>query len=69
MVDLDSREASNLWRSILYPASDSGRRKADAAAVATSTICPEAVVHPITANVVHGLGLGALFAWADVVLA
>jgi len=68
IVDLDSIEASNLSRSILYRASDVGRRKADAAADAVKNIFPEARVHPITANVVHGLGLG-LFAWADVVLA
>jgi adenylyltransferase/sulfurtransferase len=68
VVDLDSIEASNLSRSILYRASDVGRRKADVAADAVRNIFPEANVHPITANVVHGLGLG-LFAWADVVLA
>jgi len=68
VVDLDSIEASNLSRSILYRASDVGRRKADVAADAVRNIFPEANVHPMTANVVHGLGLG-LFAWADVVLA
>src|SRR4051812_43780817 len=68
VVDLDSIEASNLSRSILYRASDVGRRKADAAADAVKNIFPQAQVHPITANVVHGLGLG-LFGWADVVLA
>ncbi|HKV95045.1 MAG TPA: ThiF family adenylyltransferase [Candidatus Angelobacter sp.] len=68
VVDLDSIEASNLSRSILYRATDVGRRKADVAAEAVSNIFPEARVHAITANVVHGLGLG-LFAWADVVLA
>jgi molybdopterin/thiamine biosynthesis adenylyltransferase len=68
VVDLDSIEASNLSRSILYRAEDIGRRKADAAADAVKNIFPEAHVHPITANVVHGLGLG-LFGWADIVLA
>jgi molybdopterin/thiamine biosynthesis adenylyltransferase len=68
VVDLDSIEASNLSRSVLYRAGDVGRRKAEAAADAVRDIFPEARVHPITANVVHGLGLG-LFAWADVVLA
>jgi adenylyltransferase/sulfurtransferase len=68
VVDLDSIEASNLSRSILYRASDVGRRKADVAADAVRNIFPEAQIHPITANVVHGLGLG-LFSWADVVLA
>jgi molybdopterin/thiamine biosynthesis adenylyltransferase len=68
VVDLDSIEASNLSRSVLFRATDVGRRKADAAAEAVRDIFPEARIHPITANVVHGLGLG-LFAWADVVLA
>jgi molybdopterin/thiamine biosynthesis adenylyltransferase len=68
VVDLDSIDASNLSRSILYRAADVGRRKADVAADAVRNIFPEAQVHPITANVVHGLGLG-IFAWADVVLA
>ncbi len=68
VVDLDSIEASNLSRSILYRAADVGRRKADVAAEAVTNIFSDARVHPITANIVHGLGLG-LFAWADVVLA
>jgi adenylyltransferase/sulfurtransferase len=68
VVDLDSIDASNLSRSILYRAADVGKRKADVAAQATREIFPEAQVHPITANVVHGLGLG-MFGWADFVLA
>jgi molybdopterin/thiamine biosynthesis adenylyltransferase len=68
IVDLDSIEASNLSRSVLFRASDVGRPKAEAAAEAVRNIFPEAQVHPITANVLHGLGLG-LFGWADVVLA
>lgn len=68
VVDLDSIEASNLSRSILYRAADVGRRKADVAAEAVRNIFPEAQVHAITGDVVHGLGLG-LFGWADLVLA
>jgi adenylyltransferase/sulfurtransferase len=68
VVDLDSIEASNLSRSILYRAADVGRPKAEAAADAVRNVFPEASIHPITANVVHGLGLG-MFAWADLVLA
>jgi molybdopterin/thiamine biosynthesis adenylyltransferase len=68
VVDLDSIESSNLSRSILYRAKDIGRRKADVAAEAVREIFPEASVHPITANVVTGLGLG-LFGWADLVRA
>jgi len=61
VVDLDSIEASNLSRSILYRRSDVGRRKADVATDAVRNIFPEARVHAITTNVVHGLELG-LFA-------
>jgi adenylyltransferase/sulfurtransferase len=68
VVDLDSIEASNLSRSILYRATDVGRRKADVAAEAVRNIFPEAQVHAITGDVVHGLGLG-LFSWTDLVLA
>src|SRR5258708_18334101 len=68
VVDLDSIEASNLSRSILYRSTDIGRPQADAAADAPNNIFPEAKVHAITADVVHGLGLG-LFGWADLVLA
>lgn len=68
VVDLDSIEASNLSRSILYRAQDVGRRKADVAAEAVRNIFPGANVQAITGDVVHGIGLG-LFAWADMVLA
>ena len=68
IVDLDSIDATNLSRSILYRAADVGRSKAEVAAGAVRNIFPEARVHAITGDVVHGLGLG-LFGWADVVLA
>ncbi len=68
VVDLDSIEPSNLSRSILYRSTDVGRAKAAAAADAVKNIFPEARVRAITADVVHGLGLG-LFGWADLVLA
>jgi adenylyltransferase/sulfurtransferase len=68
VVDLDSIEASNLSRSILYRSTDIGRPKAESAADAVRNIFPEATVRAITADVVHGLGLG-LFRWADMVLA
>lgn len=68
VVDLDGIDATNLSRSVLYRAEDIGRFKADAAADAVTKIFPDATVRPITANVVHGLGLG-LFGWADLVLA
>lgn len=68
VVDLDSIEPSNLSRSILYRSADVGRPKAEAAADAVRNIFPQARVRAITADVVHGLGLG-LFGWADLVLA
>jgi molybdopterin/thiamine biosynthesis adenylyltransferase len=68
VVDMDVIDATNLSRSILYRSTDLGKRKVDVAAEATKNIFPEASVHPINANVVHGLGLG-LFGWADIVLA
>src|SRR5499427_5935136 len=51
VVDLDSIETSNLSRSILYRASDVGRRKADVAAEGVRDILPGANVHPITGDV------------------
>src|SRR5262245_17182678 len=68
VVDLDSIEASNLSRSVLYRAADVGRRKADVAAEAVRNIFPAANVQAITGDIVHGIGLG-LFSWADIVLA
>jgi adenylyltransferase/sulfurtransferase len=68
IVDLDTIEASNLSRSVLYRDSDIGRAKADAAADGVRQIFPEATVQSITADAVHGLGLG-VFGWADLVLA
>jgi molybdopterin/thiamine biosynthesis adenylyltransferase len=68
IVDLDAIDATNLSRSILYRAADVGRPKAEVAAAAVRNIFPEAKVHAITGDVVHGLGLG-LFGWADLVLA
>lgn len=68
VVDLDSIDATNLSRSILYRAADVARPKAEVAAEAVRNIFPEAEVHAITGNVMHGIGLG-LFSWADLVLA
>jgi molybdopterin/thiamine biosynthesis adenylyltransferase len=68
VVDLDRIEISNLSRAVLYRAEDVGKFKADAAANAYRSLAPDAVVHPIVANVLHDCGLG-LFEWSDVIVA
>lgn len=67
IADMDRIENSNLSRSVLYRAGDSGRMKADVAAEAARDIYPDLRVHAVNGNVVYDLGLGA-FRWADVVL-
>src|SRR5207302_8569299 len=66
--DLDRIEESNLSRAVLYRSDDVGKFKADAAASAYKSLAPDATVHSLVANVVHGCGLG-LFEWSDVILA
>jgi molybdopterin/thiamine biosynthesis adenylyltransferase len=68
VVDLDTIETSNLSRSVLFRSSDVGLSKAAAIARGYSDLLPEAVVHPLVANVMQDCGLG-LFAWADLILA
>lgn len=68
VVDLDRIEVSNLSRAVLYRSEDVGKFKADAAASAYRSLAPDARVHPVVANVVHGCGLG-LFEWSDVIVA
>ena len=68
VVDLDRIEESNLSRAVLYRSDDVGKFKADAAASAYCSLSPDATVHPIIANVLHGCGLG-LFEWSDVIVA
>lgn len=68
VVDLDRIEESNLSRSVLYRLEDVGKFKADVAANAYRSLAPDATVHPIVADVVHGCGLG-LFEWSDIVVA
>src|SRR5271170_6332902 len=58
VVDLDRIEESNLSRAVLYRSTDVGKYKADAAANAYRSLAPDAVVHPIVANVLHDCGLG-----------
>jgi adenylyltransferase/sulfurtransferase len=68
VVDLDTIEASNLSRSVLFRASDIGLSKAAAIARGYRDLLPEATVQPLAANVMQDCGLG-LFAWADLILA
>ena len=68
VVDLDRIEESNLSRAVLYRSEDVGKFKAEAAASAYRSLSPDAQVHPVVANVVHGCGLG-LFEWSDVIVA
>jgi molybdopterin/thiamine biosynthesis adenylyltransferase len=68
VVDMDRIEESNLSRAVLYRSGDVGKFKADAAANAYLSLTPDASVHPVVANVVHGCGLG-LFEWSDVIVA
>ena len=67
IADMDRIENSNLSRSILYRASDSGRYKAEVAAEAAVSIYPEIRAHSFVGNVVYDLGVG-VFRWADVVI-
>jgi adenylyltransferase/sulfurtransferase len=67
IADMDRIENSNLSRSILYRASDSGRYKAEVAAEAAAEVYPEIRAHGFVGNAVYDLGIG-VFRWADVVI-
>jgi adenylyltransferase/sulfurtransferase len=68
VVDMDRIEESNLSRAVMFRAEDVGSFKAEVAARAYRSLAPEALIHPVTANVMHGCGLG-LFEWSDVIVA
>jgi molybdopterin/thiamine biosynthesis adenylyltransferase len=68
VVDMDRIEASNLSRAVLFRAEDVGRYKSEVAAQSYRSLAPGARIHPLSANVMHGCGLG-LFEWSDVILA
>lgn len=68
VADLDSIEASNLTRSILFRESDVGRSKAQAAAAAARDIFPGIHIGHFHGDAMFGLGLGA-YRWADLVIA
>jgi molybdopterin/thiamine biosynthesis adenylyltransferase len=68
VVDMDRIEESNLSRAVMFRAEDVGQFKSEAAARAYRSLAPDARIHPLSANVMHGCGLG-LFEWSDVILA
>jgi len=68
VVDMDRIEESNLSRAVMFRAEDVGGFKAEVAARAYRSLAPEALIHPLVANVIHGCGLG-LFQWSDVIVA
>lgn len=68
IADLDLIENSNLSRSVLYRAEDSGQPKAPTAARSARGIFPDIHVGSFHGNVIYDLGLG-VYRWADVVLA
>src|SRR6476620_10016682 len=68
VVDMDRIEESNLSRAVMFRAEDVGSFKAEVAACSYRSLAPEALTHALTANVIHGCGLG-LFEWSDVIIA
>jgi molybdopterin/thiamine biosynthesis adenylyltransferase len=68
VADMDLIENSNLSRSILYRATDDGKRKAEIAAARARDIYPEINTHWFHGDVVYQLGLG-VYGWADLVIA
>jgi adenylyltransferase/sulfurtransferase len=67
IADMDRVENSNLSRSVLYRASDSGRYKAEVAVDAARSIYPDIRAHSFVGNVVYDLGMG-VFHWANLVI-
>ncbi|MFT7585575.1 MAG: molybdopterin/thiamine biosynthesis adenylyltransferase [Cellvibrionaceae bacterium] len=67
IADFDTIEDSNLSRSILFRASDRGRRKVDAAAERVREINPDVKVMTWHGNINHGLGTG-IFRNVDVII-
>lgn len=67
VADLDRVEASNLTRSVLFTAADTGRPKAEVAAARLRAICPDTAATALVGNVLADVGLG-WFRRADVVI-
>lgn len=67
IADKDTIENSNLSRSVLYRAEDTGKPKSAVAASAAMSLYPDIKVQGLNIDVVHDLGAG-VFRWADVVI-
>ncbi len=67
VADMDSIEASNLCRSVLFREADQGCPKAEVAAAAARDLYPGLHAKAIVGNVLADLGLG-WFRWAEVVV-
>ena len=67
IADKDTIENSNLSRSVLYRAEDTGKPKAGVAASAATVLYPDLKAQGLNVDVVHDLGAG-VFRWADVVI-
>lgn len=67
IADFDTIEDSNLSRSVLFRASDRGRRKVDAAAEAVKALNPDVGVMAWHGDINYEMGLG-LFRHVDVVI-
>jgi len=67
IIDLDTIEATNLTRSVLFRSSDEGAPKAERAAKALKDLNPDVRVRPLHGNVMTDLGLG-VFAEVDVIV-
>ena len=67
VIDMDTVEAANLSRSVLFRLADGGQPKAEVAAGRAGEINPEVRFVPVVGDVIHDLGLG-VFAEVDVVI-
>jgi len=69
VVDMDFIERSNLSRAVLFREGQVGQSKAEAAAQSFQALSNNrSIVKAISADIVHGCGLG-LFAWSDLIIA
>lgn len=67
IADKDTIENSNLSRSVLYRAEDTGKPKSIVAAAAARSIYPDLKVQALHCDVINDLGAG-VYRWADVVI-